>query len=129
MMSEPHAPEGGVVQTAARLIRTLRALAGNRIELFLLEVQEERIRIFDALFLLAAGLVCIMMALMMITFTVVIIFWDTHRLLVLGLLVAGYSVGAVWALSRLRFLLRRWQAFSATLDQIRKDSECFKDKN
>jgi len=128
-MSEPHAPEGGVVQTVVRLIKTLRALAGNRMELFLLEVQEERIRIFDALFLLAAGLVCIMMALIMITFTVVIIFWDTHRLLVLGLLVAGYAVGAAWALSRLRFLLRRWQAFSATLDQIRKDSECFKDKN
>jgi len=128
-MSEPHAPEGGVVQTVARLIKTLRALAGNRVELFLLEVQEERIRIFDALFLLAAGLVCIMMALIMITFTVVIVFWDTHRLLVLGLLIAGYAVGAVWALSRLRLLLRRWQAFSATLNQIRKDSECFKDKN
>jgi len=128
-MSEPHAPEGGVVQTVARLIKTLRALAGNRVELFLLEVQEERIRIFDALFLLAAGLVCIMMALIMITFTVAIVFWDTHRLLVLGLLIAGYAVGAVWALSRLRLLLRRWQAFSATLNQIRKDSECFKDKN
>jgi len=128
-MSEPHAPEGGVVQTVARLIKTLRALAGNRVELFLLEVQEESIRIFDALFLLAAGLVCIMMALIMITFTVAIVFWDTHRLLVLGLLIAGYAVGAVWALSRLRLLLRRWQAFSATLNQIRKDSECFKDKN
>jgi uncharacterized membrane protein YqjE len=128
-MSEPHAPEGGVVQTIARLIKTLRALAGNRMELFLLEVQEERIRVFDALFLLAAGLVCIMMTLIMVTFTVVIVFWDTHRLLVLGLLIAGYAVGAVWALSQLRLLLRRWQAFSATLDQIRKDSECFKDKN
>jgi uncharacterized membrane protein YqjE len=128
-MSEPHAPEGGVFQTAQRLIRTLRAMAGNRIELFLLEVQEERIRIFDALFLLAAGLVCIMMALIMITFTVVIIFWDTHRLLVLGLLIAGYAVGALWALSRLRLLLSRWQAFSATLGQIKKDSECFKEMN
>lgn len=104
-------------------------MAGNRIELFLLEVQEERIRIFDALFLLAAGLVCIMMTLIMVTFAVVIIFWDTHRLLVLGLLVAGYAVGALWALSRLRSLLRNWQAFSATLDQIKKDSACFKETN
>jgi uncharacterized membrane protein YqjE len=128
-MSEPHAPEAGVFQTATRLLRTLRAVAGNRIELFLLEVQEERIRIFDALFLLAAGLVCIMMTLIMVTFAVVIIFWDTHRLLVLGLLVAGYAVGALWALSRLRSLLRNWQAFSATLDQIKKDSACFKETN
>jgi uncharacterized membrane protein YqjE len=128
-MSEPHAPEGGVFQTASRLIKTLRAMAGNRIELFLLEVQEERIRIFDALFLLAAGLVCIMMALIMVTFTVVIVFWDSHRLLVLGLLIAAYTIGAIWALSKLRFLLRRWQAFPATLDQIKKDSECFKETN
>jgi uncharacterized membrane protein YqjE len=128
-MSEPHAPEGGVFQTAHRLVKTLRAMAGNRIELFLLEVQEERVRIFDALFLLAAGLVCVMMTLIMVTFTLVIIFWDTHRLLVLGLLIAFYIVGAIWALSQLRFLLRRWQAFSATLAQIKKDSECFKETN
>ena len=82
-----------------------------------------------ALFLLAAGLVCLMMALVVGTFTVVVIFWDSHRLLVLGILIAGYAVGAFWALSRLRLLLRRWQAFSATLDQIKKDSECFKETN
>lgn len=127
-MDESNPPEGGILHSASRLIRTLRELAGNRIELFLLEVQEERIRLFDALFLLAAGLVCLLMTLIMISVTIVVLFWDSHRLLVLGLLSAFYAVGAVLSLLQLRSLLLRWQAFSATLDQIKKDTQCFKEK-
>lgn len=128
-MEEPHPPEGGIFSTAARLIKTLREVGENRIELFLLEVQEERVRLFDALILLAAGLVCVVMTLIMVTFTLVVLFWDTHRLLVMGCLTAAYAAGAAAALWKLRALLQQWQAFSATLDQIKKDRECFKDPN
>lgn len=128
-MDETPPNESGIFSSVTRLLRTLRDVGENRIELFLLEVQEERIRLFDALILLAAGIVCVSMTLLMITFTLVVIFWDTHRLLILAALTAVYAVAAAVVLFKLRSSLKRWQAFSATLEQIKKDYACFKKTN
>ena len=128
-MDESSPNESGIFSSVTRLLRTLRDVGENRIELFLLEVQEERIRLFDSLFLLAAGIVCVSMTLLMITFTLVVIFWDTHRLLILALLTAVYAVAALVVLVKLHSSLKRWQAFSATLEQIKKDYACFKKTN
>lgn len=121
--------EGGLWSAAARIGKTLRALAENHVELFLVELKEERARFFDALLLAAAGMVCAIMTLVMLTLTVVVAFWDTHRLLVLGLLTVAYAVAALVAFRTLRARLQRWQAFSATLEQIKKDRSCLEKPN
>ncbi len=108
------------------MLKTLREVGENRLELFLLEVQEERVRLFDALILIAIGIVCVTMALIMITFTLVVIFWDTHRLLVLALAIAVYVIAALVALRKLRSNLQHSQPFSATLEELKKDRACFK---
>jgi uncharacterized membrane protein YqjE len=128
-MDESPQTEGGVLAAVARLFQTLRDSAANRIELFLVELQEERIRLIDALLLVAVAIVCAVMTLVMITFLVVVIFWDTHRLLVLALVTAAYAVAAVVAVVKLRSRLQRWQAFSATLEEFKKDRACFKKPN
>jgi uncharacterized membrane protein YqjE len=125
-MAEPSQPEGGVLAALTRLFQTLRDAAENRVELFLIEVQEERMRLVDALLLVAVAIVCAVMALVMVTLMVVVIFWDTHRLLVLALVTAAYAVAAVAALLKLRSRLQRWQAFPATLGEFKKDRACFK---
>lgn len=121
--------EGGLWSAAARICKTLRALAENRVELFLVELKEERARFFDALLLAAAGMVCAIMTLVMLTLTVVVAFWDTHRLLVLGLLTLAYAAAALVAFRTLRARLQQWRAFSATLEQIKKDRSCLEKPN
>jgi uncharacterized membrane protein YqjE len=79
--------------------------------------------------LLLAGTVCALMALLMITLAVVAFFWDTHRLLVLTLIILAYAGAAAAAFGILRSRLRRWRAFAATLEQIKKDQACFKEKS
>ncbi len=128
MDNTPH-DEGGILATLTRMLKTLRDVAENRVELFLVEWQEERLRLLDALLLLLVGTVCALMALLAITFAVVVIFWDTHRTLVLALIILAYTGGAVAAFGMLRSRMRRWQAFAATLEQIKKDQACFKAKN
>jgi len=76
-----------------------------------------------------AGMVLAFMALILLTVIVVLIFWDTHRWLVLGLLTAAYAVAAVAIFAELRSRLRRWQSFAATQEQFKKDSACFKKQN
>ena len=128
MDNTPHA-EGGIFATLTRMLKTLRDVVENRVELFLVEWQEERLQLLEALLLLMIGTVCALVALLAITFAIVLIFWDTHRTLVLALIILAYAGGAVAALGRLRSRMRRWQAFAATLEQIQKDQACFKEKN
>ena len=128
MDNKPH-DEGGILATLTRMLKTLRDVAGNRVELFLVEWREERLRLLDALLVLLVGTVCALMALLVITFAVVVIFWDTHRTLVLALIILAYAGGAATAFGLLRSRMRRWQAFAATLEQLKKDQACFKEKN
>jgi uncharacterized membrane protein YqjE len=128
-MDETPPAEGGLLSSVTRVFQTLRDLAENRLELFFVELKEERIRLFDALLLAAIAIVCALMTLVMVTFAVVVIFWDTNRLLVLALVTVVYAVAATVAFVKLRARLQRWQAFSATLEEFKKDSACFKKTN
>jgi len=121
--------EGGLLATVMRMLQTLREVAGNRLELFLIELKEERMRMFDALLLAAAGILCALMTLILLTLAVLVVFWDTHRLLVLTLVTGAYAVAATVAFLKLRFRLQRWQAYSATLEELKKDCACFKKPN
>ncbi len=115
--------------TFARMLRTLGDVVENRAELFVVEWREERLRLLDALLLLLGGAVCAMMALVAVTFTIVAVFWNTHRLLVLTLIILAYVSAAVVLFWKLRSRLCRWQAFAETLEQIKKDRACFKPRN
>jgi uncharacterized membrane protein YqjE len=121
--------QGGLLSTITQMFQTLRGLAGNRVELFMIELKEERARTFEALLLAAAGIVFALMALAMITLTVLVIFWDTHRLLVLTVVTGAYVAAAMVAYMKLRSRLQHWQAYSATLEEFKKDCACFKKPN
>lgn len=107
----------------------MRDVAENRVELFLIECKEERARLFGAILLAAAGTAFAFMALLLLTFLVVAVFWETHRLLTLVLLAVAYAVAALAVFFMLRSRLQRWCAFSATLEQIKKDRSCFEKPN
>ena len=128
-MEETPSNQGGIFSSVARLLQTLRNALENRFELFLVELKEERIRVLDALFLLAIGLVCAAMTLVMLTLVVVVIFWDTHRMLVLTLATVAYGVVATVALVKVRRRLLHWRAFPATIEQIKLDRSCLEKTN
>ena len=79
---------GGIVSSAKRALKGSVELIHTRLELFGIELREEQYRLVQAL-LLAAGLVGVatMMA-TLLTLLVVVIFWDSGRLLALGSLIA-----------------------------------------
>jgi len=128
-MGETPPEEGGVFATVTRVLHTLRSVAEVRLELFLCELKEERIRRCEMLLLAAIALICALMTLIMVTFTVVVIFWDTHRVLVLSLVTLVYAVATAVACLKLRSRLQRWRPFSATLEEFKKDCACFKKPN
>lgn len=114
----------GLFSSVKRLLNTVMVAAENRFELFLVELREERYRVFDALLLGCATAVLGFMALVTVTCTVVVIFWDTARVQTLIVLSACYSLATAWVLWRLRVRLRNWASFSATLAELKKDRSC-----
>lgn len=125
--SQPKA--GGVVEALKRAGDTILALLQNRLQLFAVELQEERYRVLQSLIWLAVGGMLIFLGLTVGLGALVVFVWDTMGVLgLIGvcalLLIAGGVVLAVmW--NRLK---SAGTPFSGTLSELRKDREWFQQK-
>jgi uncharacterized membrane protein YqjE len=110
--------------SSKRFARQLLAIGGNRLELLTVEVQEEREHLLRA-FHLALGVAAFgLLAGLTLTAAIVVWLWCWSPVAVLLILTALYGAAGICLWRRLTGMLRGWQTFSATLDQLRKDREC-----
>jgi uncharacterized membrane protein YqjE len=96
----------------------------TRLEILATEIEEERIR-FAGLALMVAGIAfCLQMAVLLFVIFMVVLLWDTHRLVTLGAFSAAFLVGGVGLFLWLRHKLRtRPRMFASTLGELGKDDE------
>ena len=123
-MEEPGENTPGVFASLGRLLKTVLVIAQNRLELFLVEAQEERWRFFDALLLSGVVLILALMTLMAATITIVVVCVKADRLDLVVVLVLLYLAGTIFSFWRLRTRLKSWKPFSATLAELKKDKAC-----
>lgn len=110
--------------SSRRFARRLLTIGENRIELLLVEVQEERERLLHA-FLLGLGVAAlVLLAALTLTAAIVVWLWACSPVVVLLVLTGLYGGAGVWLGRRLAGRLCDWQALSASLDQFRKDRAC-----
>jgi uncharacterized membrane protein YqjE len=108
------------------LLRTLAETARTRLELLSLDVEEAKLRFLSLLLLGAVAFLCLGLGVVLGAFWLVAAFWDTHRLLVLGLLTGGFLGGGAVALLALARRARRGpRLFSGTLAELAKDRDAF----
>jgi len=123
-MELPLAHAGQLVETAKRVTRQLLAIAENRFELLLVEVQEERERLLHAI-LLALGVVALgLLTGITLTGAIVVLLWELSRVAALLALTGLYGATAVCLYRRLTLLLRNWESLPATVEQLQKDRAC-----
>jgi len=122
-------PAAGAPHTAG-LMHSLRGLAATgldvlktRFELLVNEFEEERVRILELLLWGVAALVFFVFSLLLFTFAVIVLFWDTHRLLVTVLLGVAYLAVAAVLFTIARARARRPKVFSASLEELTKDRD------
>ena len=129
-MSAPDSPvENGLWNSAKRVLDTCLATAQNRIELFAVELREEKCHLIEALLLVAALSALGLMTLTLATLTIVLVFWETARLGTLITLTIVYLAGTIWAGRALRKRLDRDSPFSGTTGELKKDRACFDSQN
>ena len=102
----------------------------DRIELFAVELQEEKHRLVQTFIWAAAAVVLALLALIFVSIALLVIFWDTARVAVAVGLAVVYSAGFVAVVVGFkRFLARQPKPFDATLRELREDGACMRTEN
>jgi uncharacterized membrane protein YqjE len=126
-MIESTASLGQLAATSKDLAQQLLTVGENRLELLAVELQEEHERLLHA-FLLGLGVAASgLLSGLTLTAAIVVLWWDDSPVAVLLTLAVLYGVAAACLCWRLNALLRDWQTFAASLDQLRKDRASLED--
>ena len=97
----------------------------DRIELFSVELQEEKHRLIQTFIWAAAVVMLALLTVLFASFALVALFWETARVAVVSILLAVYLAGLIAAIVGLqRFLKRQPKPFQATMAELREDRSC-----
>jgi uncharacterized membrane protein YqjE len=125
---EGAAARGGLLRSIKHLGQSLLGSARTRLEILATEIEEERLRLEQLLLVAAAAAICLGMALMLCVAFVVIYFWDTHRLLAVGLLALAFLALSAALGGILRSMVkRRPKPFAITRGELAKDAEMLRE--
>ncbi|WP_052162671.1 phage holin family protein [Aquabacterium sp. NJ1] len=115
---------GRLMSSVQGLAATLMAIFQTRLELLATEVEEEKQRL---LAVLGWGAVAILMGAVASVFLagfITVLFWDTHPLLVLGLLTLAFAAVCLWAVRRVQAITASPEGMlAATLAELQADHD------
>lgn len=121
---EADEPRAGVFASLRQAISTLVALAHTRLDLFSTEIEEQGERIVSIVLWGVAAVCAVAVALLLCGVALLVVFWDTHRVLVAGgLALASVAAAAVAVYGFTARTKARPQLFRSTLDELAKDHE------
>ena len=121
-MTEEVGRSEGLLESLRNLARTFLAIVQTCIEIFASEIDEERTRLARIAVLAAVAALCIALAVILLVFFLVVLFWDTNRLVAIGVLAGVFAIGGIAACLGLRAAISQRPKFlSATLAELRKD--------
>jgi uncharacterized membrane protein YqjE len=115
----------GVVTLVGRLARTFIGAAQNRFELLSVEWQEERMRMTELMIWTVALLFFGMLAVVLLTGTIILLFREDLRVYVAAGFTVIYLIAAIVAWVALKSRLSK-EPFEESIDQARKDQTWLK---
>ena len=124
MTTETQERSGGLLDSVKVLAGTLLAIGQTRLELLSNDLEEERAWLTSMLIWTLVALFCAALAVVLATLLIVVIFWDSYRLLALSVMIGIFILGAVFAWRTLCNMTRsKPRLFSASLGELSKDRE------
>ena len=118
---------GGLLDSIRKLASTLVGILQTRLEIFATEIEEAKLRLGQLLLLWLVALFCLGLGIILLAVFFVVLFWDSHRLAVLGVM-AGFFIG-MGIFAGLVVRARTAESpkmFSDTLAELAKDREHLK---
>lgn len=111
-------------EASRRVVQRLLDIGENRVELLMVEVQEEREHLVQLCFLAVMAGALGLLAVMALSAALVVYFWNSSPVLVLLGLSLLYGGSAFLLQRRLLDRQENWNPLSASLDQFKKDRAC-----
>jgi uncharacterized membrane protein YqjE len=106
-----------------RILATLVTLLHTRLELAAVELEDEVRRFAEILAWTLAGVLAAGFAVLLLALTIVIAFWDGHRLLAAGLVTLAFAgIAASAALVVRRKIATRPPLLAATIGELKRDA-------
>jgi uncharacterized membrane protein YqjE len=129
-MDGPNDSSDGLLNTLRRMADNVLGLAQDRVELLSLELHEEKYRLLELVGRTFLAVSLGLMALILVSFTIVVLFWDSARVTVLVLMSVLYIGATAWAYWKLRTRVRVGRRpLADSLNELKKDRECLQTKN
>lgn len=127
-MADPATPPGpaagGLLNAMRGLLATLLDILHTRLELLTTELEEEKLRLLKVLGWGAVALMFGGMGMLFLSAFIVVLFWDEHRLLAVGMMAAFFILACVAAVARAG---AHWRAstdlLAATLAELKQDRQ------
>lgn len=114
----------GLMESLSTLASTLVAIVHTRLDLLSTDLEEDREHLLALVMLSLVALFSLLVGVVLVAILLVVTFWETHRLLTLGLL-AGFflMVGFTAWLIALRKVRTKPKLFSGSLLELLKDRQ------
>ena len=109
---------------AKRVAQRTMVIFENRLQLLLVEAQEERERVLMAIWFGLGAAAFGLLAGVTLSVLIAVALWEHSPVIALLVLALIYTVAAVVFYSRLIRLQKEWQTLPGTIDQLKKDREC-----
>ena len=126
-MAEPsdHQASGeGLLDSLKTLTATVMAIAYNRLHLLSADIEIARERIFSLFITVIVALFFLCFGVLLLSLFIVVIFWDTHRLLALGTVTGLFiGVGSILLIRAMSAIKKMPATFEASLAELAKDHE------
>jgi uncharacterized membrane protein YqjE len=123
-MEAPSDNVPNLADATKRIAQRAFVIVENRLQLLMVEAQEERERILKAMLMAMAAVAFSLLAGVTVTIIVAVAFWNCYPIIALAILAALYIAVAIFFGVKLMKLQRDWQTLPETIDQLRKDREC-----
>jgi uncharacterized membrane protein YqjE len=120
----------GLLGSLRGLADGLLGSARERLELFALELQEEKYRAIQLFIWISMGVFSAVLAITFASLTIIYLFWESARLAVLGGFAVLYAAGCIVILLYCRKLIARQpKPFEGTIAELQQDRACIRPQN
>jgi uncharacterized membrane protein YqjE len=123
-MSEKTGGSRGLLESLGTLAATLVAIAHTRLDLLSADMEEDRAHVLSLLVMALAALFCIGVGVVLAAILLVVVFWDTHRLLALGSLAGFFLAAGMAAAAFVQHKAKtKPRLFASSLSELLKDRQ------
>jgi uncharacterized membrane protein YqjE len=114
----------GLFESLSMFGATMLAVVRTRLELLSIDLEEERERLFSIMFLALASAFLLGIGIVLAVILLVVAYWETNRLMVLGILTAFFLLfGAALVAYAMQKIRSKPRLFTSSLSELNKDQQ------